>query len=88
MRKNWSDVSSEMYVRWRFAGSWVMWFWLARIISGSSQQESTRRGVESGSVAISGFIVDQPVSDEHINQCRLARAIIRLWPREDGQTHL
>ena len=88
MRKNWRDVSSEMYVRWRFVGSWVIWFWLARIISGSSQQDSTRRGVERGSVAIRGFIVDQPVSDGFTNQCRLARATIRLWAREDDQTHL
>lgn len=64
-----------------------MWFWLARIINGRSQQERTRRGVESGSVAIKGFIKDHPVSDVCINQCRLTRAMMRLWARDEGQTH-
>jgi len=40
-----------------------MWFWLARIISGRSQQERIRRGVDRGSVAIKGFIKDHPVSE-------------------------
>lgn len=32
-----------------------MWFWLAIIIRGSNQQESTRRGDDSGSVAMEEF---------------------------------
>jgi len=65
-----------------------MWFWLARIISGRSQQERTSRGVDRGSVAMRGFIRDQPVSDVCMSQCKLASAIMRLWPKEDVQTHL
>lgn len=62
MRKIWRDVSSVIYIRCRLMGSGEMWFWLARIISGRSQQVRTRRGVESGSVAMYWFINDQPVS--------------------------
>jgi len=52
IRKSWREVNSVMYIRWRFSGSGVMWFWLARIISGRSQQVRTRSGVERGSVAM------------------------------------
>lgn len=41
-----------MYIRCRLIGSVVVWFWLARIIKGRSQQVKTRRGVERRSVAI------------------------------------
>lgn len=40
-----------MYSRWRFSGSGAIWFWLAKIIRGRSQQDKTRRGVERASVA-------------------------------------
>jgi len=33
-------------------GSEAVWFWLARIIRGRSQQVRTKRGVERGSVAM------------------------------------
>lgn len=52
IRKICKDVRSVMYIRWRLMGSRAVWFWLARIINGSNQQVRTRRGVESGSVAI------------------------------------
>lgn len=65
-----------------------MWFWLARIISGRSQQERIRRGVDRGSVAIRGFIKDHPVSEVWVSQWKLARAIIRLCARGAGHTHL
>lgn len=51
IRKVCSEVRSVMYKRCRLIGSGLTWFWLARIISGRSQHVSTRRGVESGSVA-------------------------------------
>lgn len=51
MRKNCNEISREMYIRCRFKGSWEVCFWLARIISGRSQHDKIRRGVESGSVA-------------------------------------
>lgn len=51
IRKIWRDVRREMYSRWRFSGSGVMWFWLAKIINGRSQHDNTRRGVERASVA-------------------------------------
>lgn len=41
----------------------MVWFWLARIIKGRSQQERIRRGVERGSVARRGLRRDQPVSE-------------------------
>lgn len=47
-----------------------------------------RRGVDRGSVAMSGFMRDHPVSDECISQCRLTRAMIRPWAREEGHSHL
>ena len=59
-------------------GSEEVWFWLARIIKGRSQQVRVRRGVERGSVAMYWFKKDQPVSAEILNQVKLASAIIRL----------
>lgn len=55
-----------------------MWFWLARIIKGSSQQVNTSRGVERGSVAIQTLSDDQPVSEKLPSQVRLVSEIIRL----------
>lgn len=52
IRKICRDVRRVMYIRWRLIGSEAVWFWLARIIRGSSQQVRTRRGVERGSVAM------------------------------------
>ena len=65
-----------------------MWFWLARIIKGRSQQERTRRGADKGSVAIRGFVKDQPVSEVRVSQWRLVTAITRVWAREEVHTHL
>lgn len=67
-----------MKVRWRFIGSSIRWFWLARIIRGSSQQVRTRRGVEIGSEAIKQFRKDQPISAGSASQSRLVLAITRL----------
>lgn len=47
-------TNKEMYVRWRFKGSVLKWFWLAKIISGRSQHVSTRSGVDRASVPIVG----------------------------------
>lgn len=41
-----------MKVRLRISGSCCRWFWLARIISGSSQQDRTSREDEIWSVLI------------------------------------
>jgi len=45
-----------------------MWFWLARIISGRSQHDKIRRGVDNGSVAMRGLISDHPVSEVWVSQ--------------------
>lgn len=39
-------------MRWRLIGSEDVWFWLARIIRGRSQQVRTRSGVDRASVAM------------------------------------
>ena len=52
IRKICRDVRRVIYIRCRLIGSVAVWFWLARIIRGRSQQVSTRRGVERGSVAM------------------------------------
>lgn len=49
---------------------------------------STRRGVERGSVAMKGERQAQPVSEAFFSQSRLMRAMIRLWQRVVGQSHL
>lgn len=87
-RKTCRDVRRVMYIRWRFKGSEDRWFWLARIISGRSQQVRTRRGDDKGSVAIWGVKKAHPVSAVFLNQVKLARAISRLCSRADGQSHL
>lgn len=78
IRKIWREVSRVMYIRWRFSGSGAIWFWLARIIRGRSQQVRTSRGVERESVAIWRPRKDQPVSIVLINHFRLINAMIRL----------
>jgi len=65
-----------------------MWFWLARIINGRSQHERMRRGVDRGSVAMSGFMKDHPVSEGWVSQWMLINAIISPWAREEGHNHL
>lgn len=87
IRKICKDVKRVMYIRWRFKGSWAVWFWLARIISGKSQQVRTRSGVDRGSVAMYWLREVQPVSDRFSNQVRLASAIIRLWAKAVGHNH-
>merc|ERR1712035_236994 len=77
-----------MYIRWRLTGSWAVWFWLARIIRGRSQQVRTKRGVDRGSVAIYGLRQDQPVSERFFSQVRLASAITRLCRSAVGHNHL
>lgn len=52
IRKICKEVNRVIYIRWRLMGSGAVWFWLAKIISGRSQQVRTRRGVDKGSVAI------------------------------------
>lgn len=66
----------------------MMWFWLARIISGSSQQVRTNRGVDRGSVPIYKLEVAQPVSESHLSQLRLIRAMRRLWAVVVVHSHL
>lgn len=77
-----------MYIRWRLSGSKVVWFWLARIMRGSSQQVRTKRGVERGSVPIYGLMTDQPVSIVVFSQARLANAMSMLWAKVVGHNHL
>lgn len=75
-------------MRCRLSGSWAVWFWLARIIRGSSQQVKTKRGVDRESVASMVLRDDQPVSEVSFSHTRLAMAIVMLWRREVGQSHL
>lgn len=65
----------------------LVWFWLAKIISGRSQQDNTRRGVERGSVAMCVFKLVQDVSEGLFSQVRLNKAMQKLWPRVVGQSH-
>lgn len=65
-----------------------MWFWLARIIIGRSQHESTRRGVDNKSVAMYGLRDFHPVSEGLANQVKLSSEIRRLWANTVGQSHL
>lgn len=48
----WTIIRVEMKVRFRGRGSSWRWFWLAMIISGRSQQDSTRRGEEIRSIPV------------------------------------
>lgn len=87
MRKIWREVSRVMYIRWRLVGSWEVWFWLARIIRGRSQQVNTMRGVDKGSVAIIRLRLDQPISSVLISHVKLIKAMSRLWPKVVGHSH-
>lgn len=44
--------------------------------------------MDRGSVAMKGFIKDQPVSEVRISQCRLTSAIMSPWVRDEGHSHL
>lgn len=68
-------------------GSELTWFWLAKIIKGSSQHVRTRRGVDRGSVAKCAPDVVHPVSDVHFSQVRLMRAIERPCVVEAVHSH-
>lgn len=88
IKKVCNEASSVIYMRCRLTGSGLMWFWLARIISGRSQHVSTRRGVDRGSVAIYVLDAVHPVSEVHFNQERLTRAIERLCAMVAVHSHL
>lgn len=64
-----------------------MWFWLARIISGRSQHDRTRRGLDRGSVPIRKERLVQPVLSGFFIQSRLTVAIRRLLSVVDCQAH-
>lgn len=88
IRKACSEARSVIYNRCRLIGSGLMWFWLAKIIRGSSQHVSTKRGVDSGSVA--KYVLEEvhPVSDVHLNHIRLMEAIRRLCAVVAVHSHL
>ena len=48
----WIVIRVRMKIRFRVGGSWCRWFWLAMIMRGSSQQESTSRGEEIWSIPV------------------------------------
>lgn len=48
----WTATKVEIKIRLRCRGSCCRWFWLAMIMSGSSQQDSTRRGDEIWSIPV------------------------------------
>lgn len=52
IRKAWREIRRQMNVRWREMGSVRVWFWLARIIKGRSQQARTSKGADRGSIAM------------------------------------
>lgn len=64
-----------------------MWFWLAKIISGSSQQDRTSRGVDSGSVAKNRPRDVQPDSEGKLSHVRLVNAMQKLWASAVGHNH-
>lgn len=74
-------------MRWRLIGSEEVWFWLARIIKGRSQQVNTKRGDDKGSNPIIGFKVVHPDSVLLFSHERLNKAIKKLWARVVGQSH-
>lgn len=45
----WRETSSEIYSFLLYSGSFLMWLWLARSVSGRSQVVSTRRGADKRS---------------------------------------
>lgn len=88
IRKVCSEARSVMYRRCRLIGSGLIWFWLARIMSGSSQHVRTNRGVDSGSVARYMLEEVHPVSDVHFSHVRLMEAIKRLCAVVVVHSHL
>ena len=48
----WIMIRVVMKIRFRVSGSCWMWFWLAMIMSGNSQQHSTSRGDEIWSMPV------------------------------------
>lgn len=56
-------------------------------MSGRSQQDRIRRGVDRGSVAIYEFDEDHPVSVSHFIQLKLTSAIVRLCDEVVIQSH-
>lgn len=49
MSKIWRDTSREIYSFLLCSGSFLIWFWLARSMSGRSQVVRTRSGADRGS---------------------------------------
>ena len=64
-----------------------MWFWLAIIIKGRSQQERTSRGLDRASVAVSRLRWVHPVSHDFFIQIKLMVAINRLCTVGIFQVH-
>lgn len=48
----WARIMVVMKVRLRMVGSCSRWFWLAMIMRGKSQHDSTRRGDEIWSMEV------------------------------------
>lgn len=48
----WTATKVEIKIRLRCMGSCCRWFWLAIIMSGSNQQDRTRRGDEIWSIPV------------------------------------
>lgn len=88
IRKNCRRIRSVMNMRCRLRGSWAVWFWLARIMRGRSQQVKINSGVESISRAIKVLTEVQLDVGNFISNGRLASAIIKLWRVVVGQSHL
>lgn len=81
------EIISVRYVRCRAIGSGMMCFWLARIISGRSQQVSTRRGADSGSTPRRLLASCQPVWMSDFRYVRFTVAIIIAWTVIAGHSH-
>lgn len=74
-----NEINKIIKDRCRTSGSAIMWFWLAKIIRGRSQQDNTRSGVDRGSVAKYKFDVVHPASESHFIHIKLMIAITKLW---------
>jgi len=61
---------------------------LARKVRGRSQQERAIRGAERGSWANRWLGLSQPVSEAQQRECRLKKAIRKLWERQICQSCL
>lgn len=88
IKKNWRDAIREMYIRWRFKGSGFRWFWLAKIMSGRSQHESTKRGVDTRSVPMYVLRWVQLSSEQLFSHIKLVAAMIKLYASVKGHSHL